>query len=183
MTSEFIELRWALTFNLCLTSCKIQIFIGANAAPLAPHIAIIHICPHLESWSLLQWLSLFYFIFFYAIWTNGWAHCEKGQMLNLVRWKPVEPQKRVLLSGRSVHTLLNKRAAPYGRREQPCCSAQASHFKAYYHSHHERLPPRLSADHRTDLLPSFSFFYFDVQKKKTRPTPNDSKHKPKMNQS
>lgn len=182
MTSEFTELRWALTFNLCLTSCKIQIFIRANVALLAPHIAIIHICPHLECWSLLQWLSLFYFIF-YAIWTNNWAHCEKGQMLNLVRWKPVEPQKRVLLSGRSVHTLLNKRAAPYGRREQPCCSAQASHFKAYYHSHHKKATASCFCWSQNGFATFVFFFYFDVQKKKTRPTPNDSKHKPKMNQS
>lgn len=49
-------------------------------------------------------------LYFYAIWTNKWAHFEKRQMLNLVSLKHVKPQKRVLLSGRSVHTLLHKRS-------------------------------------------------------------------------
>lgn len=44
---------------------------------------------------------------FYAIWTNNWARFEKEQMLKLVSFKH-EKLLRVLLSGRSVHTLLNK---------------------------------------------------------------------------
>lgn len=64
----------------------------------------------MESWSHNRWVSDYCLLYFYVIWTNNWANFEKGQMLNLVSLKHVKSQKHVLLSGRSVHTLFNKRS-------------------------------------------------------------------------
>lgn len=96
---------------LVLTNHTLPLFLHSPLLNVLPLINLTYMYVFICSMSLLE--SWFYdgpmtcLLYFHAIWTSNWAHFEKEQMLKLALNMRC---LRVLLSGRSVHTLLHKRS-------------------------------------------------------------------------